>query len=368
MEIEKKISFVIVGSGWRALYYVRIAKALPQVFALCTMLCRTREKAEKMAREYGIPTTVSLRECVEMAPDFVVVSVSKEAMAEVSREWIERGFPVLCETPAALETAALRKLWALRERGGKLAVAEQYTRYPVYQALLRVLESGLLGDLHLAVVSLAHEYHGASLIRAFLGEGMSPFQVTARTYSFSTAETLSRYERFTDGRLAEKKRTAAVFEFADGRTAFYDFDPEQYRSPIRRNYLNVRGARGELKDESFAYLDDRNRPVKEALRISRRKIALSGETNPNLQQVEEITYIAFREEEVYAPPFGLCGLASDETAMAQLMLDMGRYARGEKAPDYPLEWALQDAYMAILLREAAASGRPVESEPQPWQL
>ena len=41
-----KYRFVIVGTGWRAMYYVRIARALPDVFELCTMLSRSEEKAE----------------------------------------------------------------------------------------------------------------------------------------------------------------------------------------------------------------------------------------------------------------------------------------------------------------------------------
>ena len=50
-----KLRFIVVGSGWRSLFYWRIAQALPERFELCAMLCRTEEKAEKMHREYGVP-------------------------------------------------------------------------------------------------------------------------------------------------------------------------------------------------------------------------------------------------------------------------------------------------------------------------
>lgn len=42
-----KLRFIVVGSGWRSLFYWRIAQALPERFELCAMLCRTEEKAEK---------------------------------------------------------------------------------------------------------------------------------------------------------------------------------------------------------------------------------------------------------------------------------------------------------------------------------
>ena len=46
-----KYHFIIIGSGWRSLYYVRIAKAMPDILRLDAMYCRTQEKADKMAEE-----------------------------------------------------------------------------------------------------------------------------------------------------------------------------------------------------------------------------------------------------------------------------------------------------------------------------
>ena len=40
--------------------------------------------------------------------------------------------------------------------------------------------------------------------------------------------------------------------------AWYDFDSEQYRSPIRKNTLKVQGVRGELIDDCVYYLDENN--------------------------------------------------------------------------------------------------------------
>ncbi|MCM1468441.1 MAG: Gfo/Idh/MocA family oxidoreductase [Alistipes sp.] len=361
----EKIRFVIVGSGWRSLYYVRIAKALPRQFELCAMLCRTEDKAERIAAEHGIYTTMSKEECRGLKPDFVVVAVNKASIAEVSKEWLGYGFTVLCETPAALDLATLKELWELHQKGAKLSVAEQYTRYPVYEAMLKVLDGNIIGEPYSVNVSLAHEYHGASLIRAFLREEMTPFRITGKTYTFPTAQTLSRYERFTDGKPVDKSRTLAVVEFKDGKTAFYDFDSEQYRSPIRKNYVDVRGSRGQMKEETFYYLDKDNMPREVSLEISRHNVITQYE-NPNLREVTEIDKIAFDGAVVYEPRFGSCGLASDETAVAAILLDTALYAAGEKEPEYPLRYALQDAYTAILLQEAVLTGKTAVSGAMPW--
>ena len=114
---RRKFRFIIVGSGWRALHYVRIAKALPERFELCAMLCRTEEKAEKLGRQYAIPTTTSIDECAAMNIDFVVVAVSRPSVAGVSIEWMQRGFPVLCETPVAEKEEDADKIRHLLEEG-----------------------------------------------------------------------------------------------------------------------------------------------------------------------------------------------------------------------------------------------------------
>ena len=74
------------------------------------------------------------------------------------------------------------------------------------------------------------------------------------------------------------------------------------------------------------------------------------EENPNLRIVEEITKIRLKDEILYDPPFRLCGLSDDETALAMFLQGMDRYVRRGEA-SYPLEEALWDARMAIDLRE-----------------
>ena len=184
-----KLRFIVVGSGWRSLFYWRIAQALPERFELCAMLCRTEEKAEKMHREYGVPVSTSAEQCAALHPDLVVVAVNKASIAAVSTEWLARGFAVLCETPAALEEDALRALWQLHQQGAKLQVAEQYWLYPTLAKRLAAVRSGALGTPQFARLSVAHGYHAVSLARLFLNAGQQPVRVTGRSWTEKIIET-----------------------------------------------------------------------------------------------------------------------------------------------------------------------------------
>lgn len=391
-----KYHFIIVGSGWRSLYYVRIAKAMPNVFCLDAMYCRTQEKADKMAKEYGIHTTTSIEECVAYKPDFAVIAVNKASICDVSIEWMDRGITVLSETPAAIDIESLKKLYryhmtdnykvnepenksaseCLDKQIGKInnksleiynntkkkqVVAEQYRRYPSNSAMLKLVDSGLIGDVSCANISLAHEYHGFSLIRAYLGiKPDENYIVSGKTYEFPTTQTFTRYDKLLDGRIADKKRCVATFEFESGKVAWYDFDSEQYRSSIRKNTIKVQGVRGELIDDTVYYLDNNNEGQCQKI-VTDVNIMHTKDTNPNLSTVREVKKISFGENVLYEPESGLRGLSEDETAIADLMIDTAKYSRGEGESPYSMEDAFADAYAAILLNEAVRTGKKVRS-------
>ena len=360
-----KYHFIIIGSGWRSLYYVRIAKAMPDILRLDAMYCRTQEKADKMAEEFSIHTTTSIEECVGYKPDFAVVAVNKTSICDVSIEWMDRGITVLSETPAALDMDSLKKLYRYHmsddKTDKKQVVAEQYREYPYNKARINLVNSGVLGDISCLNISIAHEYHGFSLIRAYLGiKPDENYTVSGKIYEFPTTQTLTRYDKFTDGRTAPKKRCVAVFEFESGKVAWYDFDSEQYRSPIRKNMIKVQGVRGELINNELYYLDENNVGRKETIVTDINKV-MTGNGNPNLAQVNEIKKIAFGDKILYEPVWGLRGLSEDETAIATLMCKTAEYSRGQALPPYSLENALADAYAAILLDEAVRTSNKVSS-------
>lgn len=357
-----RIRFGIIGSGWRAMYYVRIAQKLSEVFEVAAVVCRTPEKAERITKEFGVRTVLSPQECIDLKPDFVVVAVDKMHIAEVAMEWADYGFAVLSETPAGMDRETLRKLMEAGKRGAKLVSAEQYRYYPEHAALLKLLETGIIGTRHSLYLSEAHEYHGISLIRGYLGlSPEEPFTVQAREWSFPTVETMSRYEKYTDGRIADRKRMAALFAYANGTFCLYDFDSEQYRSPIRGSYLRLSAERGEIDGYTVRWLDEANAAHCEALDIKTRIVA-TGDPNPNFAEIEEVVSVTLGDTVLYEPEFGLHGLSRDEAAIAHMLGKMKAYAEGTGEAPYSLADALTDAYGAILLREASAEGTVEEAD------
>lgn len=365
---KKPIHFMVVGSGWRSLFYWRIACAYPELFIMDAMLCRTDEKAGMMRMKYGVPAVTSEAACEAMKPDFVVAAVNKASIFSVTKRWAEKGFPVLCETPAALELEDLKELWRLKtEEGAKIQVAEQYYLYPSFAAAMEVVRRGYIGEAAMMSLSAVHDYHGASVIRRMLGTGLQNMTVYGKEYPFTLMETDSRDGAITDGRMAEKTRRRITFEFDDGKTAFYDFSGAQYHSYIRSRHLNVQGPVGELDDWTVRRVTEevqpsgrRYLPMEQTMSVERDS-AGSG-----------IVRIYLGEEQLYVNPFVHMGLKKvlpqDETAIAVLMMGMRRYIE-EGMECYPLAEGLQDAYTLILINEALKEpGRLVRSETQVWAM
>ena len=141
------------------------------------MLVRNREKAEALRAEEGLFATERTEEVGEYSPHLIVCAVRKGEIFDASLPWLMKGFKVLRETPAAMSLAELVRIRDAKALGAKYLVAEQYCFYPEISAMLQVLRKGLIGDPYMARVSYAHEYHGASLLRAILNTGILPFRI-----------------------------------------------------------------------------------------------------------------------------------------------------------------------------------------------
>lgn len=144
----KKARFILIGYGWRADFFYRIANALPEQFEICAGVLRTKERARQVSEERQVFATDDLNEALAKKPDFAVLCVPRAIVKDYLLRLMDTGIPVLCETPPGQNEEELRELWAETEkRKGRIQVAEQYFLQPYYAGALEIVRAGYLGDI-----------------------------------------------------------------------------------------------------------------------------------------------------------------------------------------------------------------------------
>ncbi len=354
-----RINFAIVGGGWRAEFYLRIARALPEKFYITGMVVRNPEKGHIIEQDWGVRTHRNINDLLEAAsPQFVVVSLPWEVAPLKTRELLDRGIPVLSETPPAPDLEGLSELYRnIKDSGTKYQVAEQYHLQPLHAARIEIAKSGLLGDISQVQISVCHGYHAISLIRRLMGLNFENAVIKAEKYITPIIEGPGR-EGITDNKnIVNSEQVIATLRFGD-KLALYDFTDEQYFSWIRSLRLLLRGERGEIKDKNIKYLEDYRTPVDMNLQ------RLNAGEDGNLEGYF-LKGIMAGNNWVYRNPFIPGRLTDDEIAIASCLKKMSDYLAG--GPEfYGIAEAAQDHYLALMLEKAAQTGDIVTTENQIW--
>lgn len=358
--MTKPLSIAIIGGGWRAEFYLRIAQALPEKFNIQAMVVRNEEKGAIAEQQWGIRTYRTLEDMAEKVDiDFAVVSVPRSASPAVIIELAQRGIPILAETPPAADLDSLIRLHQALPKDAKVQVAEQYLYQPMHAARIALARSGKLGEVYHAQVSAAHDYHGISLIRQLLNIGYEDAVISGQRFAAPIVDGPGRQGDPAEEKLVESMQTLVTLRFGN-KLAVYDFTREQYFSWIRRSRLLVRGSHGEIVDQAAAYLSDYQTPVYTELR------RIDTGHNGNLEGYYHRGIVA-GEEWLYTNPFKGARLSDDELAIATSLLRMGLYVQGGSS-FYSLAEASQDYYLGLMMERAVASGETVVTERQLWTL
>lgn len=355
--MNKPITFGIVGGAWRAEFFFRIAQALPDRFRILGCVGRTEATRSRIGRAWGIATFDSISDLVRLKPDFVVTSVPWAESAPIILELASHHIGVLAETPPAQDLEALTKLWKELPGNARVQVAEQYQFQPGHAARLALARSGLLGEISETQISVAHGYHGISLIRKFLNIGFERASIRALKFKAPIVAGSTRAGPPQEERKILTTQTLASLEF-EGKLAVFDFVEDQYFSWIRSHRVLVRGDRGEINNLDVRYLIDFATPMEMQL-----KRMDAGQTG-NLEGYHHKGYVgggAWWYQNSFVP----ARLSDDEIAIATCLESMAHYLEtGDSF--YGLAEASQDHYLSILIEEAAKSGNPVESSNQIW--
>lgn len=327
-------SIALIGGGWRARMWAKVISVLPD-FRLAGVLCRDRAKQPLFAG-LGCPVFASYEQALSVQADAVLVCVSKQDNLAVSRLFAEKGYRVLCETPAG-GTDEERALFS----NSAIMVAEQYPLRPVFAAVQAVIGTGILGDVHTLRLSCCHDYHAVALMRALLATGERVPDIAARAF-MDEYTTYAGREGAQPPRLQPARRVTACLDFGEKR-AFYDWSYGQYFSQIRAGQFCVQGTLGELSGQGGACLRGTG-----VVPVQLQKI-YNGQEGSLF--APDLVAICCMGERIYENPFCGARFSEEEIAMAQCLTDFAR-GKGYSAKDAAL-----DSLIAQNMERAADGNR-----------
>ncbi|HET9874093.1 MAG TPA: hypothetical protein VFP89_16040 [Propionibacteriaceae bacterium] len=345
-------TFALIGSGWRARMYLKVASELGTV-SCAGVVVRTPRAME-------VPTFTSLQACLsELRVDFVLTATPWPVTRAVIAEAVDRGLPVLAETPPAPDLDGLRALWSKVGGSGLVQVAEQYLMMPSHAARAALVRSGAIGIPTQVQVSSTQQYHAISLIRGLLDVGRGLATIRATRFTAPLVSPLSRTGWTDDEQERPTTTTIATLDFGDGRSGVYDFTEQQTRNQLRFRRLTVRGSEGELHNDEVVRMTGPRTLVRTPLvrRQSGYDLDLNG---------YDTEHISFGSEVLYRNPYLGRRWMDEEVAMATLLERMARWVHGEGPEPYPLAEGIQDSQLALTIEESADRDVTVTTSHEGW--
>lgn len=355
----KKAVFGIIGAGWRAEFFLRAAKALPEFFKVSIVVERNQEKARRLEQQWGVkvlPDLDALAKCREEV-EFVVMCLSPGVMPEMVARASELGFYVLSETFALDCAEDIEEYYGKIKEPSRVQFAEQYWLRPAHMARLAVIGSGRIGSVTQAQISVGHGYHGVSLLRKYLDVGFENCEIRAWEFKNPIVKGPGRAGYPEKEQIIQDKQQFAVLDFG-GKWGVFDFTEEQYFSKIRGSRVLIRGEKGEIENHTIRCLKDYRTPIEYTMTRSGSGID-EGLGAPVIEGIQAAG------EWLYTNPFGRPRLSDEEIAVADAVWKMHQYAGGGES-FYSLEEGCQDQYLDCMIKKAIESGTSVKTEYRSW--
>ena len=353
-------TIAIIGAGWRAEFYIRIAQLMPERFEIVGVVARKEDARISLEQEFGVRTFSSLSQLLSYKkPDYAVSSVSWDSNPSVVEELVKAGVHVLCETPPAPTVEALQKLWKAVGASGMVQVAEQYLNLPGHASRLAITQSGAIGEATSVELSSTHGYHAVAIMRGFLQSGFERTTITTRQFEAPLVNPLSRDGWNSDLSSQLAKTTISLIDFGSGKSGVYNFVDNQWHNQLRHRRIVVRGSRGEIVDDAVIRLIDG--PAITTSRIERYQLGY----DLNLDGFDT-EHLSFDGRVVFKNPFIGLRFMDEEIAIAQLMVQMADWIEGKTKAPYPLNEGCQDQLISLAMDESITTGKNVLVDKQKW--
>ena len=345
-------TFVLIGSGWRARMFLDVARRL-ETLACGGIVVRT-------PRDLDVPTFASFDACLrEVRPDFVLTATQRDVTPVVIADAVDRGLPVLAETPPGADLDGLRALWSSVGDSGLVQVAEQYLMMPSHAARAALVSSGVIGRPTQVQVSSTQQYHAVSLIRGMLGADRGAVTVRAARFTAPLVSPLSRNGWTDDEEPHPTVTTIATLDFGNGRSGVYDFTEQQTRNQLRFRRLTVRGSAGELCNDEVVRMTGPRTLVRTPL--------VRRQTGHDLDLIGYDTeHITFGPDVLYRNPYPGRRWMDEEIAMATLLERMADWVHGIGPEPYPLAEGVHDQQVALAIEESADTDATITTSREAW--
>jgi predicted dehydrogenase len=169
-----KLNAAVVGTGYMAAQMTDVFNASGTIKPYA-VVSRDIDRALQFGRENNFRKAYDAMEKMldDKKVDLVYIATPASEHAEAVRLSIERGKPVLCETPIALTSAEAESLFSLASSLDVLVVEAVHTRFlPFFKQIVSVISSGAIGNPVMLTANMAQDIENTPrLQRPSLGGG-----------------------------------------------------------------------------------------------------------------------------------------------------------------------------------------------------
>jgi D-apiose dehydrogenase len=140
----------VIGAGYFSQFHLHGWQSMPgiEIAAVCDA---DADKAARSAQQFGATRALSRVEDVLALPgiDLLDIVTPPGSHDSLIRQAVARGIPTICQKPFAMHHAQAMALTEVAEQAGvPLVVHENFRFMPWYREMRRLLDTGLLGQLH----------------------------------------------------------------------------------------------------------------------------------------------------------------------------------------------------------------------------
>jgi len=350
----------VVGAGWRADFYLRIAQMMSENFEIVGVVARKEQVRSQVHEKYNVPTFASIDELLKIEkPDFAVSSVSWDSNPLVVQTLVQAGVFVLSETPPAPTVEALEDLWRLVGSSEMVQVAEQYLYLPGHSTRLALVKNGVIGQPTSVEVSSTHGYHAISIMRGFMDAGFEETSIVSRRFDAPLVDPLKRGRWNSDMNPQQAGTTISLVDFGGNKSGIYNFVDNLWHNQLRHRRIVIRGSKGEIVDDRVIRLIDGPAIVSSEIK----RYQLGYDLNLDGFDTE---HLSFDGEVLFKNPFVGLRLMDEEIAIATLMVAMADWINGNAPAPYPLRQGCQDQYLSLAIDESLKTGETVIAKPRLW--